>query len=127
MGPFDQLYDEEVERIVNVNALHVIYMSKLMVTQFLKRHETKGLKSAIIVTSSGLGAIPVSGTVTYSATKSFASFVAEGLNYELAGKIDVLSYQAGEVTTKMLNRFKTDSRKKVLPTQIKKQNAIKLV
>lgn len=68
------------------------------------------MKSAIIVTSSGLGAIPLSGTVTYSATKSFASFVAEGLNYELAGKVDVLSYQAGEVTTKMLNRFKTDSR-----------------
>ena len=125
MGPFDQLYEEEVERIVNVNALHVIYMSKLMVHQFLKRYDTKGVKSAIVVTSSGLGAIPVSGTITYSATKSFASFVAEGLNYELKGKVDVMSYQAGEVTTKMLNRFKTDSRTKVqtstAPVQNKKE------
>jgi short-subunit dehydrogenase len=49
-------------------------------------------KSGLIVVSSGLGHKPVSGTITYSASKSFASFIAEGLNYELEGKVDVMSY-----------------------------------
>lgn len=93
-----------------MNALHVVYMTKIMVPVFVERFDKKKKKGAIIVTSSGLGARPVSGTITYSATKSFASFIAEGLNHELKEKIDFLSYQAGEVTTKMLNRFKTDAR-----------------
>jgi len=63
-----------------------------------------------VVTSSGLGARPISGCITYSACKSFSSYIAEGLNYELEGSVDVLSYQAGETTTKMLKRYKTDSR-----------------
>lgn len=48
------------------------------------------------------------GGLTYSACKSFAGFIGEGLNFELDGKVDVLNYQAGEVTTKLLRRYKTD-------------------
>ena len=43
--------------------------------------------------------------ITYSACKSFAGFLGEGLNYELKDKIDVVNYQAGEVATKMLRKF----------------------
>jgi short-subunit dehydrogenase len=68
------------------------------------------VKPGVLVTSSGLGSIPIAGFLTYSATKSFATFIAEGLNFELKGKVDVISYQAGEVTTKMLKRRNTDSR-----------------
>ena len=99
MGPFEELTDKEVESIVNVNALHVIYMTKIMVPTFVERFKTSGKKGAIIVTSSGLGSRPISGTITYSATKSFASFIAEGLNHEFKDKIDFLSYQAGETAT----------------------------
>lgn len=60
--------------------------------------------SAIVVTSSGLGARPVAGILDYSCTKSFVDFLARGLSYELEGKIDCLSWQAGEVSTKMLKR-----------------------
>jgi short-subunit dehydrogenase len=76
----------------------------------LKRHQESNTKSAIVVTSSGLGGKPISGTVAYSAAKSFASFMAEALNVECKGKVDVMSYQAGEVTTKLLKKSKTDSR-----------------
>ncbi len=58
----------------------------------LERHEKTKVKGAMVVTSSGLGARPMAGTLTYSAAKSFSSFVAEALNYECHGKVDVMSY-----------------------------------
>ena len=45
-----------------------------------------------MITSSGLGARPIAGTITYSACKSFAGFIGEGLNFELNGKVDVINY-----------------------------------
>ena len=102
--------DQEVERTINVNALQPIYVIKTMVPNLLKRYDEHKVKSAIIVTSSGLGARPVSGTISYSAAKSFSSFVAEALDVEFKGKIDCMSYQAGEVATKLLGRTKTDMR-----------------
>ena len=58
----------------------------------IDRYIKTGIKGAIVVTSSGLGSRPISGCLTYSATKSFATFIAEGLNFELEGKVDVISY-----------------------------------
>lgn len=110
MGPFIEITDKEMESMVQVDALQVIYTIKCLAKQLVDRHTKTGVKGAIVVTSSGLGAVPVSGLITYSSCKSFASFLAEGLSYELEGKVDVMSYQAGEVTTKMLKRYKTDSR-----------------
>ncbi len=77
-----------------------------MLPQLLKRKE----RSGVLITSSGLGCKPVSGIITYSATKSFVSFIAQGLDYELKEKIDFTTYEAGEVTTKLLGRFNTDMR-----------------
>jgi len=76
----------------------------------LERHEQTGKKAALIVTSSGLGFKPIPGFLAYSATKNFASYIAEGLNYELKGKVDVMSYQPGEVKTKMTARMKQNFR-----------------
>ena len=106
MGPFVEMDGSKIQEIVNVNALQVVYMAKAVLPMMLRRDKKAGL----VVVSSGLGHRPVAGTITYSSTKSFASFIAEGLNYELEGKVDCMSYQAGEVTTKMLRRFNTDSR-----------------
>lgn len=64
----------------------------------------RGKLSAIVVTSSGLGSAPFPGILTYSCTKVFADYLAKGLSYELSGKIDCLSWQAGEVATKMLKK-----------------------
>ena len=92
MGPFSQIRNKDIEILVNVNALHVIYFSKVMVNQLLKRFEDTKVKSGILITSSGLGERPMAGTITYSACKSFAGFIGEGLNFELEGKVDVINY-----------------------------------
>jgi short-subunit dehydrogenase len=69
----------------------------------IERFDRTGKKSAILVTTSGLGLFPCAGMLAYSSCKSFANNLAEGLNFELKDKIDVISYQAGMVNTKLLN------------------------
>jgi len=58
------------------------------------------------VTSSGLGCRSYAGILTYSCTKTFASFLAQGLSYELKGKVDCLDWECGETKTKMLGSRK---------------------
>jgi len=73
-------------------------MSKLLIERFDKT----GKPSAIFVTSSLAATMPVCGVLTYSASKAFASFISQGLNFELKDKkIDVMDYQAGNVATKL--------------------------
>lgn len=98
MGPFADLDDSHVENLMNVNACHPMYLAKALINQMAARKQ----KSAIVVTSSVFGARPVGGaSIVYSATKSLASFLAVGLSYEQQGKIDVLAWEAGEISTKM--------------------------
>ena len=92
MGPFNENQNIDIQTSVNVNALQVIYFSKVIVNQLLKRYDDHKLKSGILVTSSLLGERPFPGMLTYSASKSLAGFIAEGLNFELQGKVDVLNY-----------------------------------
>ena len=102
MGPFKDLTPLEIEQTVTVNALHPIYLTKALVDRMLSREK----RSGIIVMSSGLGSAPMPGVLTYSMSKSFSSYLAEGLNIELKHKIDCLSYQCGEVSTKLLGSRK---------------------
>jgi len=111
MGPFVELTDKEAERLYTINSSHVFFCAKIFAPMLVARYKKDKVRSGIIVTSSGLGARPMSGTITYSAAKSFASFLAQGLSYELKDEVDVLSYEAGEVVTKMLpNKKGADSR-----------------
>jgi len=64
------------------------------------------LKSAVLVVASQAAVVPLSGLATYSATKTFASFVAEALNTEFSNEIDFISYHAAEVDTKMIKDLK---------------------
>ena len=59
-------------------------------------------RSAIVVTSSGLGIRPVAGIAAYSASKAYASSFAQALSYETEGKIDVVDWACGEVSTKLM-------------------------
>lgn len=68
----------------------------------IERYETKKIKSAIVVVSSIHAIKPAAGVTTYCATKTFASFMAEGLHVETEGKVDIMSYQPGLVATKMV-------------------------
>lgn len=82
--------------------MHPIYLTKALLPQLLGRES----KSALVITSSGLGSTAVPGILTYSASKSFSSYLGEGLSIELAGKVDVLSFQCGETATKLLGKRK---------------------
>jgi len=65
------------------------------------------LRGSIIIVSSGLGSIPVSGAITYSASKAFAGYLGQGLNYEFKSKIDVMTFECGEARTKLLGSRKS--------------------
>eukprot|EP00351_Strombidinopsis_sp_SopsisLIS2011_P005791 CAMPEP_0116888698 /NCGR_PEP_ID=MMETSP0463-20121206/23854_1 /TAXON_ID=181622 /ORGANISM="Strombidinopsis sp, Strain SopsisLIS2011" /LENGTH=141 /DNA_ID=CAMNT_0004553991 /DNA_START=478 /DNA_END=903 /DNA_ORIENTATION=- len=67
----------------------------------------KGM-SAIVYTSSVAGSRPIPGTLTYSATKAFATYLGRGLHWELKGKIDVLAWAPGYISTKMTLDRPTD-------------------
>ncbi len=54
-------------------------------------------RSAIIVTSSIAGTTPMPSSLAYSSAKTFVTFLAQGLFYELKNKIDVMSYAPGFV------------------------------
>jgi len=51
-GIFPETIDEDVQACVNTNALHTIYMAKALLGQLLARNHL----SALVITSSGLGA-----------------------------------------------------------------------
>lgn len=49
------------------------------------------------------------GFLVHSCAKTFASYLGVGLNFELKEKIDVISYEVGQVRTKVnLNDNKND-------------------
>lgn len=100
MGCFADIDEAHVEDQMTVNAMHPMYLTKALLPQLLAR----GKKSAIVTTSSVMGQRPMGGFLTYSATKSLASFIAIGLSYELEGKVDVMAWEAGEIATKLSKR-----------------------
>ena len=74
--------------------------------QLVKRFDNIKKKSGVVITSSILATVPLSGVTCYCATKVFDSYMAEALNVELKGKVDVISYQPGGVATKMIQETK---------------------
>lgn len=108
-GPFTETSNESIESMINVNSSQVAFMIKALLPQMLNRSISKGIRSGIVVTSSGMGKTVMPGFTTYCASKSFATFLAEGLNYELKDHIDVMSYCAGQVATKFNRLTTTDS------------------
>ena len=102
MGPFEQLTNEEVQRTININILHVAYCAKVLATQLVSRFEITGKKTGLIITSSQVGLAPTAGTIAYSCGKAFDHYLALGLGVEFAGKVDVISYNPGGVNTPFL-------------------------
>jgi short-subunit dehydrogenase len=88
LGAFEDLTLTEVETIFSVNAMQPVYLCKVLLGQMLARSQ----KSAIVITSSGLGNRPFPGAATYSAAKSCVSYLGEALTYELQDRIDVLPW-----------------------------------
>ena len=82
-------------------ALHPIYLCKAMLPTMQKRKH----RSAIVITSSLFSLRATAGNATYCASKTFVSYLAEALYYELKDhQIDCLNWIPGETSTKMLRR-----------------------
>lgn len=65
-------------------------------------------RSAMIFVASMAARGPLPGLLTYCCSKTFTSFLGQGLNYELKDKIDCLSWEPAEVKTKMLTENSPD-------------------
>jgi short-subunit dehydrogenase len=100
MGSFVDLTHEEIETTVNVDTLHPIYLCKTLLPKLLLREK----RSAILITSSAFGTFVCPGISAYNASKAFVTYLGQGLNFELREKIDVLSYEAGRVGTKLIGQ-----------------------
>ena len=87
-----------MESIIFIDMMHAVYLTRCLVNLLLERPK----KSAIIYTNSKLGMIPAPGSIVYSSTKAFLINFAQGLNYEVKNKIDVMTYNCGDTTTKLM-------------------------
>ena len=95
--PFDMNTDKEVESVIRVNGLHVIYLAKALVNQMRSREKRSGL----VIVSSGLANASGVGIATYCATKALVSSFGVGIHYENKDGIDVLVWEAGPGQTNL--------------------------
>jgi len=108
-GPYMMLYPNEIERHMTTNMLHVAYTTKVMIEQLDQRFDKTGKKSAIVVVSSIMASLPMSGLISYCSSKIWATYFGMGLGPEHKDRIDVMAYEPGGVATKLLGTDKTDA------------------
>jgi short-subunit dehydrogenase len=103
VGPVDLISDAQLEQIVTLNGLHVVYMAKILLERMTRRNvEQEGARSCLVVTSSGLANFPMPGIISYSSTKILVSRFCEATAEEVRSKgIDVMAWEAGGVTTNL--------------------------
>jgi short-subunit dehydrogenase len=98
ISEFSDMADENLESMLNCNALHPIYLTKALLNKML----TRDLRSSIIIMSSIAGCYEHPGMAAYCATKTITNFFAKSLSHEVKEKIDVISYAPGMVSTPMM-------------------------
>jgi short-subunit dehydrogenase len=85
--------------MMNLNALHAIYLSKALLPWLIKR-ETR---TALLFVSSATATTLFPGTTAYGATKTlesqFGKILAEELKLRSNNNLDVLVYEPYGVTT----------------------------
>eukprot|EP00347_Sterkiella_histriomuscorum_P011854 403370854 len=97
-GRFDKAENKDFQNMLNINALHVIYLTQAILPTLLSRSK----RSAILVTSSVAGQILTPGNLPYNIAKRFASIFTMGLSYEVKDKIDMLSFEPIGVSTNLM-------------------------
>lgn len=102
IGAFSEISYNEVQSQVAVNAIQPAYTAKVLIDQLLARKQ----RSAIVVTASVAGIRPIAGSLIYCCTKTFATFLGDGLSHEVKDKIDCLAWQPAYVSTKMVGNKK---------------------
>ena len=101
MNPWEWLEDQHLQDICMINSLHPAYLAKVMTPQLTARLGKKGERGALVFVSSLASMLPNTGNLTYSATKTFCSYLGEGLFYELKDTVDVLNYMPSSVATNL--------------------------
>ena len=86
--------------MISVNMLQPIYLTKALLPILLSRQTP----SAIVLTSSVISHVAAPGIGIYSSTKAAVATFTEALHYETKGKVDIMSWDCGSVSTK-LNTF----------------------
>ena len=87
-GAYQKITFEDVHRTVTTNTLHPAYTIKVLVDQMYNRKQ----RSAIVISSSIAALRPSPAHLIYACSKTFATYLGKGLNYELKDKIDVLAW-----------------------------------
>ena len=95
MGPFRDITPEDIQMVMNLDALHPLYLARTLMPQMQQRSK----RSALIFTGSGFACTPMTGVVMYAASKIFCRYIYQGWNYDHANKFDVLCVEPGEVKT----------------------------
>ena len=98
IGPVDLLTDTDVQTMITLNALHVVYLTKALINQLKNRKA----RSSIIIVSSGMSSMPIPGVSMYSCSKALVSNFGQALHYEVRDKIDVTVWEAGSTDTKII-------------------------
>ena len=103
VGPVDLISDKQLEMIITLNGLHVVYMAKVLLEGMMKRNsQDKNIRSALVVTSSGVANFPIPGLISYSTSKILVSRFCQATAEELRDKrIDVMTWEAGPIKTKL--------------------------
>lgn len=92
-GDLTVISDKEVEDAIRCLNLQYFYCAKVVLSQLIKRFETKNLKSGLIFVNSYWSTQIGEANIPYCASKNATANLAQGLYYELKGKgIDVLDY-----------------------------------
>ena len=98
--------DKWVQDILNVNAVHVAFMTKVFIKRLVERNLDS---SAILVTGSGLRALPIPGINVYCGTKKFVYYMCKALGEDLKRqkkKVRVVCFDSGPVSTNMTEHNK---------------------
>lgn len=99
-GPIDLVDDAKIERTLNINVLHVVYLYKALI----KKQMARDIKSACLITSSGLAHATWPGLALYCASKALVSNFASAVHFEAKEKIDVTCWEAGPSPTNLGNQ-----------------------
>ena len=120
-GPVVDIPASRIQRMLRINVEQPTYVCKALIGQMYAREK----RSAIVVTSSGLGLLPVAGLTVYAATKAYTSSFAQALSYENENKVDVVDYILGMTDTKFFDKSKASENEKRGPKATPPDVAVK--
>jgi short-subunit dehydrogenase len=108
LGLFGRIVDNDARRereMIEVNVVTPLVLTRALLPGMLERAKTAGRRAGVIIVSSTAAFAPLPFLATYTATKAFDLYLAEGLASELKGEpIDVLALCPGGTRTNFFRR-----------------------